>query len=243
MVKADIESVKATIAKLITLANNAGATENEKFVAMDRAKALMTKYQLDQAEVLRQKIKTGVDVEAIKEDARCYYTGKLENWEFRLGWRLGEIFECYAIRGYPYYDFTTDKKLRDMSFVGLPSDISLVLYFFDYCQNEIARHMELAYPTDGQKVRNSFALGMVMRIVERMKEFYTKYKEEIMSSCTDIVIYKEDAINKKKNEAFPNRGMVRLQGQTSSKDYLKGRAAGEYVHLSSNLRQAQEGGE
>lgn len=244
MVTADIESVKETIAKLITLANNESATENEARVAMDRAKRLMSKYQLNQAEILRQKIHTGVNVEAIIVKAKMYYTGKLENWEARMAYSLSKIFECYSVRGRPYREAETNRKARDVSFIGLPNDISLVLYFFDYCQDEIARHMELAYPDEGQRVRNSFAVGMVTRIDQRLKEFYTRYKEVIMSSCTDIVVFKDDAIDKKKKEEFPYGTKKQyLRTKNVEEEFRRGLEAGNHVHLASNLRQVQEGGE
>lgn len=238
----NIESVKATIAKLITLANNAGATENEARVAMDRAKKLMAKHSLEEAEVLREKIKTGVDVNAVKESADCFYEGKFWNWEARLGWKIAPIFECKAIRGYQQYDWDMDDKMRQMHFVGLPNDLSLVLYFFDYCQDEVARHMEAAYPNGGQRRQNSFALGMVERILERLDEFYKRYQEEMSSACTDITIFKEDAVQRAYEQNFPNARTSTMSSRPLSKEFLKGRAAGEFVHLSSNLRQVQNGG-
>ncbi len=237
-----LESVKSTIAKLITLANNEGATEAESKLAMERAKKLMAKYQLEEATVLREKIKTGVNVEAIKESAECYYYGKFYDWEYKLGWGIAPVFECKAIRGMEYYDWDLDSKNRQMHFVGMPTDLALVLYFFDYCQDEIGRHMEAAYASAGQKVRNSFALGMTDRIIERLREFYKRWKEEVSSSCTDIVIYKEDAIQKTWNREFPNTSFHRGGVRPLSKEYLKGRAAGDFVHLSSNLNQIRNGG-
>lgn len=233
----NLESVKATVAKLITLANNDGATENEREVAMERAKRLMAKYQLEEAAVLREKIQTGVNVKAVKEDAECWYYGRLFNWEYRLGWDIAPVFECKAVRGLESYQWETDTKTRPMHFVGMPNDIALVLYFFDYCQNEIARHMEAAYPQAGQKVQNSFALGMVSRIIERLQEFYTRWKEEVSNGCTDIIIYKEDAIDKAYDHHFPKTKKTRGSSKPLSKEFLKGRAAGEHVHLSSNLNQ------
>jgi CRISPR/Cas system-associated endoribonuclease Cas2 len=244
MVKSDIESVKATIAKLITLANNESATENEARVAMNRAERLMAKYQLDQAQILREKIKVGVDVSAATVSAKCYYTGKLENWEYRLGHALSKIFECMSVKGRPYREADTNRKARDMYFIGLPNDLSLTLYFFDYCQDEIGRHMELAYPDEGQRVRNSFAVGMVTRIRQRMKELYKRYKELILSDCTDIVIFKDDAIDREKKNAFPHgTSKSYLHTKNIAEEFRKGMEAGNHVHLSSNLRQVQEGGE
>lgn len=242
MTGADLESVKATIAKLITLANNEAATENEAKVAMERAQKLMAKYQLEEATVLREKISTGVNLEAGKESGDCFYFGKFWNWEYTLGWRIAPVFECKAIRSSEFYDWDSDSKARQMHFVGMPTDLSLVLYFFDYCQNEIARHMELSYPNGGQKVQNSFALGMVARIIERLEEFYKRYQEELRSECTDIVIFKEDAIAKTWKKEFPHSTQHRSSSRPLSKEYLKGRAAGDHVHLSSNLRQVQNGG-
>jgi CRISPR/Cas system-associated endoribonuclease Cas2 len=233
----NIESVKATIAKLITLANNEGATENESRVAMDRAKKLMAKHSLQEAEVLREKIKQGVDINAVQEDADCYYEGKYWNWEARLGWKIAPIFECKAIRGYQQYDWDTDDKMRKMHFVGIPNDLALVLYFFDYCQDEIGRHMEAAYPNGGQRKQNSFALGMVERILERLEEFYKRYQEEMSADCTDIVIFKKDAVQKAYDTNFPNAKTTHSSSRPLSSEYLKGRIAGDRVHLSSNLSQ------
>ena len=238
----DIESIKATIAKLITLANNDAATENEAKVAMDRAKKLMAKHQLEEAQVLREKIKEGVDVKAVQEDADCYYDGKYWNWEAKLGWQMALVFECKAVRGYQQWDYDADMTMRQMHFVGLPSDLSLVLYFFDYCQDEIGRHMELAYPNGGQRRQNSFALGMVERIIQRLQDFYKKYQAEMSADCTDIVIFKSDAVQKAYNENFPNAKLSRTSSQPLSREYLKGLEAGKHVHLSSNLRQVQNGG-
>jgi len=237
MTGSDIESVKATIAKLITLANNEGATENEARVAMDRAKKLMAKHSLEEAQVMREKIKQGVDINAVQESADCFYEGKFWNWEHRLGWKIAPIFECQAIRGYKQHDWDVGEEMRQMHFVGIPNDLALVLYFFDYCQDEIARHMELAYPNGGQRKQNSFALGMVERILERLREFYTRYKEEMSSDCTDIVIFKADAVQKAYDAAFPNAKTTRLSSRPLSAEYMKGREAGEHVHLSSNLSQ------
>jgi CRISPR/Cas system-associated endoribonuclease Cas2 len=237
----NIESIKSTIAKLITLANNDGATENEARVAMDRAKKLMAKYSLEEAQVLREKIKEGVDIKAVQESADCYYDGKFWNWEPRLGWQIALIFECKAVRSAQRYDWEREETNRQMHFVGLPNDLSLVLYFFDYCQDEVGRHMELAYPDGGQRKQNSFALGMVERILERLQEFYKKYQEQMASDCTDIVIFKKDTVQKAYNEAFPNAKASRSSSRPLSKEYMKGRAAGNHVHLSSNLRQVQEG--
>jgi len=236
MTGADLESVKATIAKLITLANNKGATENESAVALDRAKKLMAKYQLDEASVLREKIKTGVSIEAVKETADTYYSGRFFTWEHSLGWRLAPIFECKAVRGREMRD-EDGREYQPMHFVGLPNDMALTLYFFDYCQDEIGRHMESAYPNGGQRVQNSFALGMVSRIVERLDEFYKRYKEEMGANCTDIVIYKEDAIKKTWDREFPFTTLSRTSSRPLSAEYMAGRAAGDRVHLSSNLRQ------
>lgn len=243
MTKTNIESIKETIAKLITLANNPGATENESEVAMDRAKRLMARYELDEAEILRQKVKEGVDIEAGKVDADCYYVGKFYQWEYRLGWDMAPIFDVWAIKSEDRKNFNWDKRQFQpmMSFVGMPNDLSLVIFFFDYIQNEVARHMELAYPNQ-QRRQNSFAEGMVNQIVERLNELYRRYKEETYTGTMDIVVYKEDAIEKAKDKFFPKRKKGRSKQKLLYNEYFHGREAGKHVHLSSNLRQVQKNG-
>jgi hypothetical protein len=83
---------------------------------------------------------------------------------------------------------------------------------------------------------------MVDRILERLDEFYKRYQEEMSSTCTDIAIFKEDAVMKAYEREFPNAKPSRLSSRPLSKEFLKGREAGNYVHLSSNLRQVQNGG-
>lgn len=235
--KVNLDSVKATIAKLITLANNAGATENEAKVAMERAKKLMAKYSLEEASIMREKIKQGIEVEAQYEAVDTYYYSKQTDWEHRLGWGIAEIFECKGVRGHEEYDHEEKDWTRKMHFVGMPNDIALVLYFYDYCQNEIALAMEISYKKNGNvRKKNQFACGMVARIIERLTEFYKRYKEEVSTTTMDIVVYKKDAVDKKYAQVFPNTVPSRLKSVYSS-DYFAGRKAGEHVHLSSNLNQ------
>lgn len=241
----DLESVKATIAKLITLANNEGATENEARVAMERATRLMAKHNLNQAEVMMQKVSAGEKLSAVNESADCYYHEASYNWEYKLGWGLAPIFECKGVRSadHDWTEVINGNKKRptktySMAFIGLPEDVALVLYFFDYCQDEVGNQMELT--KFGKRQQNDFALGMVYRILERLEEMYAKVAEEIEGSttCTALIVVKKDAVSERVEQDFP-----KLKNAPPSKrdiDYgafMQGRAAGDRVHLGSNRKQ------
>lgn len=232
-----LDSIKATIAKLITLANDKGATKGEAETAMERATALMTKYQLDQAEVLSQKIEKSETLDVLQEEADCYYFEQSFNWEYSLGWSIGNIFDCKAIRSRNGFAATNDKffPAYKMIFIGMPDDIALVLYFFDYCQNEIGRETELF--TKLKRKGNDFALGMTTRVIERLTEMYKKAAEQTQETCKALIVVKKDAIDKHVAKEFPH---LRKDKATKIKDtsaYMQGVAAGNRVSLSSNRRQ------
>lgn len=234
-----LESIKATIAKLITLANDKGATQGESETAMERATALMAKYQLDQAEVLSQKIKKGENLDVIQEEAECYYFESSYNWEYSLGWSIGHIFDCKTIQSRNGFAVVNDKYFPSfkMIFIGLPDDVALALYFFDYCQNEIGRETELF--TQQKRKGNDFALGMSARIIERLTEMYKKVAEQTHETCTALIVVKKDAIDKYVKEEFPSlrKGKpIKIKDYTA---YMQGVAAGERVTLSSNRRQVK----
>lgn len=234
-----LESIKATIAKLITLANDKGATEGEATAAMERATALMAKYQLDQAEVLSQKIKKGENLDVLQEDADCYYFEPSYNWEYSLGWSIGNIFDCKAIQSQNGYAIVNGKGFPSykMIFIGLPDDMALVLYFFDYCQNEIGRETELFTQQKGKG--NDFALGMTARIIQRLTEMYTKAAEQTQETCTALIVVKKDAIDKHVAKEFPNLRQGKPIKIKDGSAYMQGVAAGERVTLSSNRQQVK----
>lgn len=236
-----IESIKATIAKLITLANDSGAHAGEAETAMERATSLMKKYNLDQAQVMMQKVKEGDSLSAVEEKATCYYNERSYDWEHVLAWGMSPIFDCKSIRlNTPRIIDGKLNQFYSMSFIGMPDDIALCLYFYDYCQNEVGLAMEKF--TSKIREGNDFALGMVHRIIERLNEMYKKVKEQTSTdeNCTALIVVKKDAITDFVKDKYPtlttrNQSTRRVDANA----YAQGRAAGERIILSSNRRQVK----
>jgi len=223
-----LDSVKATIAKLITLANDKGATPAEAALAMERAEKIMAKYNLTQAEIFREQLKSKGKLSATREDADCYWTERTHSWEAYLANGIALVFESKVVI---ISGFDTDHE--KVAFVGMPDDVALCLYFFDYCQNEVGRHMELAYSK--KKEQNEFAWGMMQHIVDRLKELYTRIREA--STCTDLIVVKKDAVMETFRDHFPSTRSMNSRRPDNSKAFVDGWIAGGKTHLSSNRDQ------
>jgi len=226
----------------MALANDKGATSAEAELAMYRATKIMEKYKIEMAEVqAKRKTTRSVDEMTDREDADCFFYSKgHSNWEFNLAWGIAPIFEVECIQTWGKWYVNPRSKKYDcdpkMAFMGVPEDVALVVYFFDYCQNEIGRACEIY--DKRIKVQHTFAMGMVGRILLRLRELYKRVKENLPSDCLEIALYNKDLAKNRRDLEFPitkrAKGGPRIR---FDEHYLNGVNAGKHVHLSSNRDQ------
>jgi len=237
------ENTIRKVAKLIALANDSGATGPEAELAMKRAEQIMTKYAIEMTEVMsKRKTKMSVEEMTTREDADCWYYSKgYSDWELTLGWGISPIFNVESIMCHNAWD--VDKRTGKfeaqpkMAFMGVPEDVALVVYFFDYCQNEIGVACEIY--DKRVTIQNNFAKGMVGRIIDRLKTLYKRVSENLPADCTAIVLYNKDLAKGRKNKEFNPKSLVRHRGTSTkmNQDYINGVKAGDNLHLSSNRDQ------
>jgi len=235
------ENTIAKISKLLALANDDGATPAESELAMKRATQIMGKYKIEMAEVQSKRKSTkSVDEMTDREDADCYFYSKgYSNWEFNLAWGISPIFDVECVQTWGEWKYNPKKRKNDcdpkMAFMGVPEDVALVLYFFDYCQNEIGRACEVY--DKRVTVQQTFAIGMVGRICHRLRELYKRVRENLPSDCMDIVLYNKDLAKNRKDLEFPLTKIHKGPRTKYNEHYFNGIKAGKHLHLSSNRDQ------
>ena len=225
----------AKVAKLIALANDEGATKAESELAMKRAEQIMQKYHIAMTEVMSKRKKKNLSVEDMttREDADCYFFSRgYSDWELFLGAGIAATFNVEAVHTQDWVNF---EQFHKLAFMGVPEDVALVVYFFDYCQNEFVRASEIYDKMI--TVQNNFARGMVDRILFRLETLYKRVERTMSAECTDIVLYSKDLAASRKQKEFPDCRIYYGRKKKFDQHYENGVDAGDRVHLSSNRDQ------
>lgn len=170
------------IRKLLALANS--SNENEASNANAQAQKLISKFQIEQAEIdSGNKVKQEIVSFTIE-------TGSKSNilWKSRLANTLSEVNNC---------DFYTQKKQSSEPsktnpdktassytiyiVIGSKSNVELVQILFELILNQVEYFSKEYIPSEksrtvGKSEKNSFKLGMVTRIGQRLRDT----KEEVL---------------------------------------------------------------
>jgi len=221
--------VIAKIQKLITLSMDDGATPHEREAASRMATKLMTKYNI---QVLSTKTKDDMTTDNVEHTTvDMFYAGHGDrlNWEAYLSDAVSTPFGVRVIWSKGYGHGT-------VHFVGMPEDVDLALYFFEYLQIEIDVQGNEFFPRHKLK-RNDFGIGMVARIRERLMDLYRRVHQELPSDCKALVVYKDKAVTDKVKQLFPRTRSNRAKPNIDRQAYSKGWVAGGGVDLSSNREQ------
>lgn len=236
------------IRQLMNLANpeKAGSPE-EAATALKMAQKMMEKYRISEAMLEDLSIE---DQEEIEDDILHSANGiRLAWWKRLLAMALSDVNGCKV------YTSKNRKDKRSMiNVIGEPSDASVVRYMYNYIANEIDR-LTLSYSAargnPGKTACNSFRLGAVEMITERLKEAHEEAREEIQAGATgDALVKVATAIAKldqkvadankwaKKNLKL-HKTSTRQNVDESAK--RKGRQAGKGIDLSSPGRKIGKG--
>ncbi len=174
------EEVIAKVEKLLKLGES--SNEHEASLAIERARELMTKYQIEAVELKDADSGIKVAHELVEEYVRE------ARWEGILSHAVGNYCEIkiYTRKG------RTNKTMA----IGLESDIILYKNMIEYLKNTIIRLANEAYipSRHGNKnaFRTSFANGATFRLCRRMEEL--KVKNETSESRA-LVVCKEALID------------------------------------------------
>ena len=171
------------IRKIYTLSMN-NPSEEEAALASEKVKELLTRYQIDMKDVLIEKN----EVEDVTFRA---FNKTIPGWISMLSAIVAVHHSCFA--------YITNSNLeRKIQFVGLPSDIEVAEYTFEYLKNVVTtltRGVKTPLRTNGRSFKNSYRLGVITGIESRLKELREK-RNRTMPEEKALVVVKDAKVKK-----------------------------------------------
>jgi len=211
------------IQKLMMLATS--PNEAEATSAMNKAAELMERHSLTLGDCQTEE---EVHASAVRLDLKGR-TSRAILWEAILANGIGECFDVETIR-------YVKKDGWHLAFMGTKTDVDMVIYFTKMLRRSVGKITTLENEDEGRSVRNTFAHGMVNRIIARMEKLY-QFRQEIKTSdsLALVVVKKEMAIALKKKE-FPRVRKTRVTVGNNRSAWERGTAAGDRVRLNKGVR-------
>lgn len=211
------------VAKLLLLSMNDGATEAEKANAGAKARAIMLKYGIAQAEAMGKKTADDLNGDTNRQDLETFDGA---DWEVMLAAGIATGFDCTCVT--PYNN-------AKVYFVGMKDDLELVIYFYNRLLRYIYSAGQKEYPqTSHVKKRQSYCYGMESKVCMRLKDLYKKVKEEMPTECKALMVIKKDAVSKRVRREFGPLGNGKATQRPDMDAYYKGMKDGDKVSLHSN---------
>ena len=169
------------IKKLIALAQNAGASENEAATAMQKAQDMLARYNLSIEQVSITKQEADIIEERLVESNFQYI------WIRDLVKSIGRLYFC---RGF----ILNDNKKKVCCFAGQPHNVAIAKDMLTYLVDTINRLKKIKCieaNVENSLHRNwqwSFSLGAAKRLAERLNTMYTEsYQKQTVSSSGETL--------------------------------------------------------
>jgi hypothetical protein len=195
----------------------AGCTEPEALAALDKARALMDAYEVDETELQLTKEEKAI----LRSEPPG--TRDPHNIKFYLCSATAKFCNCKAWRD------QGDK----LVFCGLPSDVRLATWLLDtlaaFVQAELARHLMgcLAPRSERRFAINGFVGGCCARIKDRLNDLRHKSAVTQTSSGRDLVVIKDAAVAAKMEAEGICLRASRSRRRYDDISYLAGESAGD----------------
>lgn len=186
------ERVLDRLAKLLAVADD-GSNEHESTLAAERAAKLMAEHQISAADIrARGSVKPTVEKGRIDADGDDF--SRVEAWHKALG---AVVADAMGGRMWLY------GKGRNQQFmmVGPPDSVSSARYVYQHLErqvNKLSRAAMRAMQQTQNAWRRAYALGMVTRINERMREG----RRSAMSAASTTAMVHVDAQRVVVDEAY-----------------------------------------
>jgi len=220
-------SIIKRIKKLLTLANNSGATEAEAKNAMAMAQRLMTKYNISVANVGDEKPKQNIRHEE-------YFTrkGGLNPADKEITVILKRFYKVKIL-------FNGG---RGLVMVGTPEDIEIAKYVHGYLRSVFFKCWNEYKSTAAFPHKADYYLGLQVGISERMTEAENSAKsEETREACEKYelaISNNSEAIKSYIFETFGKLGRSRRRasGRTNVESFYAGKAKGSTVQINQAIK-------
>lgn len=221
------DSIIKRIKKLLTLANNSGATEAEAKNAMAMAQRLMTKYNISVANVGDEKPKQNIRHEE-------YFTrkGSLNPADKEITVILKRFYKVKIL-------FNGG---RGLVMVGTPENIEIAKYVHGYLRSVFFKCWNEYKSTAAFPNKADYYLGLQVGISERMTEAENSAKsEETREACEKYelaIINNREAFKSYIFETFGKLGISRRRAsnRTDANSFYAGKAKGATVQINQAIK-------
>lgn len=163
MIAQNIEPIMVKIKKLLTLAQNEAATQDEAQHAMMKAQEMLAKYKLSMRDVQNSHLDEGKVTKKYTD-----VTFKKATWKGRLASIIADNFSCYN-----YYSTNGTQRVV---FMGLEEDAETATSVFEYAVEFITgrvRQLRTKYYRLGESTRgleNDYAQGFIFGLSEKFRQ-------------------------------------------------------------------------
>jgi Protein of unknown function (DUF2786) len=210
------EELIAKIQGLMSKTVDRGCTEEEALSALDKVRALMDAYEINEDELRLSKEEAAI--------LRAEPPGSSDphSIKFYLAGAVAEFCDCRGWRG-----------ADGIVFCGLPADARLATWLLDsltaFVQAELARHLmgSLAAKSERRRIINGFVIGCCGRISERLRALRKQSAAAATSNGRELVAVKGTAIaDRMKADGIVLRTSCSRRQQDEA-SHQAGRSAGE----------------
>lgn len=224
------------VSKLLNMANDKRANEQEALVAAEKATKLMEEYNINMTEVGLKK------AEASGMVARsCIYYNNWRLGDHELAQPISRLCDC------KYWRITNT---NNFEFFGLKHDAEYAMFLYEMLSNTILIELE-AYKAgpkfaESAKYENkitlyrSFIRAMQLRLAERLYEMALIKEDNVRkahSTGTSLIVLKNQVVD----QAFKESGMKiksdnkKLREAKSEDAYAEGLAGGDRVNITTGI--------
>lgn len=196
------DSVLRRIEKLLAIANDDRANENEAANAAAMAERLMRKFNVDFSAEIGQRVKSGQDMGTEDVIATAKDNGtpaeRVPTWAQWIAVAVAGMHDCGARSHYT----TTGKGMEAcIRFFGYKDDVRVAAWTFDYLVKTVNRlckeyRKNPRYLTGGRMVMNSYRNGMASGILHTIKQVTSQRVAEQQAAVASraLVVIKQQAI-------------------------------------------------
>jgi hypothetical protein len=185
MEKTNIEAVLSKVKKLLAMATDSRGNANECANAAKMAAALMSKYQLENVDLIINDLNNA---------------DSMDKYSINVGKRFNTGLSALALAVSKYCDVAISLRRMasgdsTLSFFGYKSDVQMAQWLYEYLTNSANRLKAQYKETQGvgqTKAVNSFFFGVIFGIISNLKKPVVQSDK----SSTSLVVAKAAAIRK-----------------------------------------------
>ena len=165
------DALKEKIKKLLALASS--ANENESAAAMGMAQELLIRHKLTMADLPDSEVP---HEEIIRDDEPLFAAGRIHQWKSQLANIFATFNNCRLVK-YTGAAIGNNSRGTKLVIFGKPSDIDMVRYLLAYSITTLTNFARIPCMDEGHSYKQSWFLGAVNGIHEKLREGQKKAQE------------------------------------------------------------------